>query len=172
MCIRDRYQRRVHGIKNRGWKGMTVHALNKMKIIKKRKLKVRRFQSDRNPKVKPSWRKPRGIDNRVRRKLGGTVRMPKVGYGSNHKTRYSLPCGMKKFLITNLKDMELLLMHNREFAGEIAHCVSARTRKLIVERAKELNVRLTNGTARLKKKESEQISLRQSQFHYLSLIHI
>ena len=31
---------------------MTVHAMNKIKIIKKRKLKVRRFQSDRNPKVK------------------------------------------------------------------------------------------------------------------------
>ena len=31
---------------------MTVHAINRMKIVKKRKLKVRRFQSDRNPKVK------------------------------------------------------------------------------------------------------------------------
>ena len=31
---------------------MTVHALNKRKIVKKRKLKVRRFQSDRNLKVK------------------------------------------------------------------------------------------------------------------------
>ena len=31
---------------------MTVQSINKLKIIKKRKLKVRRFQSDRNEKVK------------------------------------------------------------------------------------------------------------------------
>ena len=81
--------------------------------------------------------------------------MPKSGYGSNKKTRFMLPNGLKKFLLTNPKDLELLLMQNHAFVGEIAHNISARTRKVIVERAKELNVALTNATARLKKKESE-----------------
>ena len=81
--------------------------------------------------------------------------MPKIGFGSNKKTRYLLPCGMKKFLITNLKDLELLLMHNREYIGEIASTIASRKRIAIIERAKELNVRLTNGHAKVEKKEKE-----------------
>ena len=42
-------------------------------------------------------------------------------------------------------------MNNRTYAGEIATNISARKRTLIVQRAKELNVRLTNGNAKVRK---------------------
>ncbi len=38
------------------------------KIVKKRTLRFKRHQSDEYVKVKESWRRPRGIDSRQRRR--------------------------------------------------------------------------------------------------------
>ena len=51
--------------------------------------------------------------------------------------------------------MELLLMHNGSYCGEIANGIGSGKRLRIVQRAKELNVRLTNANAKAKKESSE-----------------
>jgi large subunit ribosomal protein L32e len=75
--------------------------------------------------------------------------------GSNKKTRHLLPSGLKKFLLRSEKDIELLLMNNRTYCAEISTNISAKKRARIVERARELNVRLTNATAKVRKSPSE-----------------
>ncbi|KAB0791463.1 hypothetical protein PPYR_03263 [Photinus pyralis] len=134
---------------------MSIRPVVRPKIVKKRTKKFVRHQSDRYCKLKRNWRKPKGIDNRVRRRFKGQYLMPNIGYGSNARTRHMLPTGFKKVLIHNLKELEVLMMQNRKFCGEIAHGVSSKKRKIIVERAAQLSIRLTNGHARLRSQENE-----------------
>merc|ERR1712137_1488340 len=107
--------------------------LSRPKIVKKKVTKFKRHQSDLFKRVDESWRRPKGIDSRVRRKFKGKTLMPNIGYGSNKKTKHVLPNGFKKFLIT--------------YAAEVAHSVSRKTREAILARAKVLDVKVTNAAA-------------------------
>merc|ERR1712118_537297 len=130
-------------------------ATNKPKMVKKRMKKFPRFQADRFKRMNQSWRKPRGIDGRVRRKFKGTTIMPNIGYGSDKKTRFRLKNGFYKFLVQGPADLEMLLMHNEKYAVEIAHNVGAKKRKEIVERADQLKLFVTNRFSRLRTEENE-----------------
>jgi ribosomal protein L32E len=76
-----------------------------------------------------------------------------------------MPSGHKAFLVNNVRDVDLLLMHNRTYAAEfvscviccrrpltesrISHAVSSRKRIAIVARAKQLGVKVTNPRAKV-----------------------
>lgn len=79
----------------------------------------------------------------------------KIGYGTDAKTKHTLPSGFKKFIVHNVEDVDLLLMHNRVYSAEIAHNVSSRKRSDILARAGALNVRVTNAKARLEATDDE-----------------
>ena len=55
-----------------------------------------------------------------------------------------LPNGLYKFTVSNVRDLELLMMHNDRYCAEIAHNVSSRKRIAIVKRADELSIRVIN----------------------------
>merc|ERR1712070_503491 len=136
---------------------MAARPLNRKKIVKKITRIPRRFQSHEYKRVNPnSHRAIRGIDCSTRRRFRG--RQPEkmfTGHKQDHKTRHVLANGFKKMLIANEADIELLLMNNRVYCGEIAANISAPKRLRIIARAKELNVRLTNGAAKTKKESAE-----------------
>ncbi|MFH4982687.1 hypothetical protein AB6A40_009396 [Gnathostoma spinigerum] len=134
---------------------MVLVAGKRIKIVKKRTRRFRRHESDRYKRLKPNWRKPKGIDNRVRRRFKGQLRMPKIGYGNAKATRHMLPNGLRKLLVHNVRDLDMLLMQNKRFCAEVGHAVSSKKRKDIVERAAQLNIVLTNGNARIRSEENE-----------------
>jgi len=134
---------------------MALRPALKPRRVKKRTTKFIRHQSDRYVKVKDNWRKPKGIDNRVRRRFKGQYLMPNIGYGTAKTTRHMLPTGFLKVLVHNIKELEMLMMQNRKYCAEIAHGVSSKKRKTIVERAQELSIRVTNPNARLRSEDNE-----------------
>merc|ERR1712212_1358023 len=131
----------------------TVKPLKKRTVIKKKKHFIR-HQSDKYGRVKPNWRKPRGIDNPVRRRMRGNRPMPSIGHGSDKRGRHVLQNGFRKVTINNVRELAVIMMNHREYAAEIAHGVSARKRVLIRKEAEKLNIVLTNGKAKTRTEET------------------
>merc|ERR1711890_53343 len=119
------------------------------KIVKKHHKKFKRHQSDQFKRVAENWRKQKGIDSCVRRRFRGTIPQPNIGYGSNKKTRHMMPSGHKAYPVKNIKDLDVLLMHTKTYAAEIAHNVSAKNRVEIVAKAKKIGVKVTNPKGRV-----------------------
>ena len=81
--------------------------------------------------------------------------MPNIGYASNKKTKHLLPSGFRK-LLDNFKELEVLLMCNKSYCAEIAHNVSSKSHKAIVEKAAQLAFTITHPNSRLCSKVNEQ----------------
>jgi large subunit ribosomal protein L32e len=66
---------------------MAVKALNHKKITKKRTARFTRWECNDFNKLDDRWRRPHGIDNRMRRRFRGNKPMAKIGYGNDKSTR-------------------------------------------------------------------------------------
>ena len=124
-------------------------------IVKKRIKKFTRHKCEVFKGIGTHWRKPRGQDSPVRRRYKGMKAMPNKGYGSCRLTKYIHPDGFKHFPIYNVHDLQMLVMQNNKYAAVISHTVGAKSRKAIVRRARELDIRLVNRNAKIRRKDYE-----------------
>lgn len=115
----------------------------------KKKPEFKRYHSDRYMKLKESWRRPRGIDSRIRKKHKGTPVMPNKRFRKPAILRDLLPNGLREVVIYNVNDLKALTSVNKRYCATIASEVSARKRIQIVNEAKLLNICVTNEKARL-----------------------
>ncbi len=105
--------------------------------------KEREFFRYSNPLYKEdSWRRPRGIHSKVRRKLEGKPPMPGKGYKKPEIVRGLHPSGYREVLVYNLKDLERI--NKEKEAIRIASTVGKRLRIKIIEKAKELGIKILN----------------------------
>ncbi|MGC9133134.1 MAG: 50S ribosomal protein L32e [Nanopusillaceae archaeon] len=89
-----------------------------------------------------SWRRPKGIHNKMRKKLKGRPRMVEVGYGSPKEIKGLLPNGKRPVIVHNVEELEKI--DKEKEAAIIASTVGKRKREQIINKAKELNIEIFN----------------------------
>ncbi len=117
-------------------------ALKLRERVKKRKPNFVRHEGWRYKRLKEGWRRPRGLDNKMRRKIKGWPPTVNVGYRGPKATRGLHPSGYKEVLAYNTKDLEEIDPKTR--AIKIAHTVGKRKRAKILVEARKKKITILN----------------------------
>jgi large subunit ribosomal protein L32e len=129
-------------------------ALKTRKRAKKKKPDFVRPESWRYVRLKESWRRPRGLDHKVRRKIKGWPPGVSVGYKGPKAARGLHPSGYKEVLVHNPK--ETSKVDPKTEAARIAHAVGKRKRAQIIAEAKKNKVYILNFTPVKESVEKEE----------------
>jgi len=117
-------------------------ALALRKRLKSKKPKFRRQESWRYKRVDESWRKPDGVDSKMRKKVKGWPKSVEVGYRGPKAARYLHPSGYAEVLVHTIDDVDIV--DPKTQAIRIAHTVGARKRIEITARAREKGIHVLN----------------------------
>lgn len=120
-----------------------VQALLKLRrTIANRRPAFQRQESWRYRRIPSSWRKPKGVDSKMRLSVKGWPKRVKVGYRGPASVRDFHPSGKRDVLVHNVSELEKL--SSERDAARLAATLGARKREQIVSRARELGIRILN----------------------------
>ncbi len=117
-------------------------ALQTRARARNKKPKFLRQESWRDSKFSESWRRPRGLDNKIRRKIKGWPPGPSTGYKGPKIARGLHPSGYREVIVYNADAVTKIDAATQ--AIRIGHTVGTRKRTEIIAKAKELNVKILN----------------------------
>lgn len=112
------------------------------KGIKKKKPDFTRTDSHKKKRVGIKWRKPKGIQNKMRLGKRGYRRCVSMGYRSPVSVRGLSKEGLKPILVYSLNDLKKI---NKESEGIVlANSVGMRKKKMMVEQASKDGIKILN----------------------------
>ncbi len=117
-------------------------ALQVRKRAKAKKPEFARSESWRYLKLKKNWRRPRGLDHKMRRKIKGWPPTVSSGYKGPKVARGLHPSGYREVLVHNVAELSAIDIATQ--AVRVAHTVGKNKRAQILAAAKELNVVILN----------------------------
>ncbi|UCH56743.1 MAG: 50S ribosomal protein L32e [Candidatus Bathyarchaeota archaeon] len=138
-----------------------------MKIKKRmaqKRPKFAKFESWRLARLKDHWRRPTGIDNKMRQKRKGWPKTVNVGYGSPKSVRNLHPSGYEEVAVYNIGDLTIVDPETQ--VARIGASVGKKKRMAIVEEAASLGIRVLNpGVIEPEEEEfEEELELEEEDF--------
>jgi large subunit ribosomal protein L32e len=121
---------------------------------KNKKPEFIRPESWRYSRFSLSWRRPRGLDNKIRRKIKGWPPGVSVGYKGPKIARGLHPSGYREVIVYNAQGLSTIDPNTQ--AVRIAHTVGKRKRALIIAEAKKLKVKILNVKVSAETEEKEE----------------
>jgi large subunit ribosomal protein L32e len=109
---------------------------------RKRTPKFRRQESWKYDKLSEAWRRPKGLDNKMRKETKGVPPTVKVGYGTPKTIRGLHPSGLRPVMVSNVEQVERL--PDQDVIVVISARVGRRMKRAITDKARSIGVRVAN----------------------------
>lgn len=129
-------------------------ALSMREKIESKRPRFRQQESWRYKRIKECWRKPFGIDSKMRKRKKGWPKSVEVGYRGPKATRGLHPSGYAEVFVRTVDDVDKV--DAKMQAIRIDHAVGAKKRVEILERARKKGAFVLNSREVKESKEKEE----------------